>query len=106
MDTMETRAAVAAAARELAARGLSLGTTGNVSARVGEHFAVTATGLAFAEASAEGVSVVDAAGKLVDGTLAPTSELGLHHGVYAIAPQAGGIVHMHAPFAAALSVVI
>ena len=38
------REAVAAAARRLAADGLVLGTSGNVSARAGEHVAITPTG--------------------------------------------------------------
>jgi L-fuculose-phosphate aldolase len=96
---------VAAAARRLAAEGLVLGTAGNVSARRGDEIAVTPTGAVLAELEPEQVTVVDLDGKQIDGDLAPTSELGLHLGVYR-RYDAGAVVHTHAPMATALSCVI
>jgi L-fuculose-phosphate aldolase len=96
---------VAAAARRLAAEGLVLGTAGNVSARSGGEIAVTPTGAVLAELEPEQVSVVNLEGEQVDGELAPTSELGLHLGVYR-RYDAGAVVHTHAPMATALSCVI
>jgi L-fuculose-phosphate aldolase len=96
---------VATAARRLAAEGLVLGTAGNVSARRGDEIAVTPTGAVLAELEPEQVSVVDLDGKQIDGDLAPTSELGLHLGVYR-RYDAGAVVHTHAPMATALSCVI
>ncbi|MEA2403571.1 MAG: L-fuculose-phosphate aldolase [Thermoleophilaceae bacterium] len=102
----EAREAVAAASRKLAAEGLVLGTAGNVSARVDEqHFAISPTGAALEELVADQVTVVDAGGNAVVGDLAPTSELGLHLGVYE-RYDAGGVVHTHARIATALSCVI
>src|SRR4051794_28911364 len=74
------REQVAEAARRLAAAGLVHGTSGNVSARAGEHVAMTPTGAALAELDASDVAVVDLDGRVVDGALAPTSEAGLHPG--------------------------
>jgi L-fuculose-phosphate aldolase len=51
------------------------------------------------------VSVVDGDGELVDGELAPTSELALHLGVYE-RYGAGAVVHTHAPGSTALACVI
>lgn len=99
------REEVAAAARRLAAEGLVLGTAGNISAREGEHVAVTPTGAALAELEPEQVTVVDLDGNAVAGELAPTSELYLHIGVYS-SSDAGAVVHTHAPLATALSCVI
>jgi L-fuculose-phosphate aldolase len=96
---------VAAACRRLAAEGLVLGTAGNVSARHGDEIAVTPTGGVLAELEPEQVSVVNLEGEQVDGELAPTSELGLHLGVYR-RYDAGAVVHTHAPMATALSCVI
>ena len=99
------RRAVAAACRRLAAEGLVPGTAGNVSATDGELVAITPTGAVLAELEAEQVAVVDHSGELIDGPLAPTSELDLHLGVYARF-EAGAVVHTHAPIATALSCVI
>jgi len=99
------RQLVAAAARKLAADGLVQGTSGNVSARAGDHVAMTPTGGVLAELEPDQVTVVDLEGRVVDGELAPTSEAGLHLGVYR-RYDAGAVVHTHAPMATALSTVL
>ncbi|MEV6181522.1 class II aldolase/adducin family protein [Streptomyces sp. NPDC052016] len=101
----QERAAVADACRRLGAEGLLIGTAGNVSLRVGERVAITATGAVLAELTAEQVTVVDLDGKVVAGTLRPTSELDLHLGVYR-RHGAGAVVHTHAPMATAVSCVL
>ena len=104
--TSETRAAVAAAARRLASEGLLIGTAGNVSAAVPatELVAVTATGVVLAECAPEDVTVVDRDGNVIEGDLAPTSELDLHLSVLA-SSGAGAVVHTHAPYATAVGCV-
>ena len=104
-STHDLREAVAATARELAAAGLVQGTAGNVSARAGDRVAITATGLVLAGATARDVTVVDLDGQVLEGDLAPTSELDLHLGIYAASP-AGAVVHAHPPFATTLSLVV
>jgi L-fuculose-phosphate aldolase len=99
------REQVAAASRRLAAEGLVLGTAGNVSARVGEHVAITPTGAELASLTADEVSVVALNGAVIAGTLAPTSEVDLHLGVYR-RYDAGAVVHTHAPMATALACVL
>ncbi|WP_367325505.1 class II aldolase/adducin family protein [Streptomyces sp. HUAS ZL42] len=101
----QERAAVAQACRSLGAEGLLIGTAGNVSVRVGERVAVSATGSVLAELTADQVTVVDLDGTIVAGTLRPTSELELHLGVYR-RYGAGAVVHTHAPMATALSCVL
>jgi L-fuculose-phosphate aldolase len=96
---------VAAACRHLAAERLVVGTAGNVSARDGDRVAISATGAVLADATPEHVTVVDMEGRVVDGELAPTSELELHLGVYR-RYDAGAVVHTHAPMATALSCVL
>jgi L-fuculose-phosphate aldolase len=96
------RQQVADASRRLAAEGLVLGTSGNVSARAGDHVAITPTGAVLAELEPEQVSVLDLDGAVVDGELAPTSEVDLHLGVYN-RYDAGAVVHTHAPVATALA---
>jgi L-fuculose-phosphate aldolase len=99
------RERVAAAARRLANQGLVIGTAGNVSERAGELVAVTPTGAVLASVVADDVAVVDLDGAQVGGELAPTSELGLHLGVYR-RYDVGAVVHTHAPMATALACVL
>ena len=103
--TADVREQVAAASRRLAAEGLVIGTAGNVSARTGDHVAITPTGAELATLDAADVTVVALNGAVLEGTLAPTSELDLHLGVYR-RYDAGAVVHTHAPLATALSCVL
>jgi len=99
------REQVAAACARLASEGLVVGPAGNVSVRVGEHVVVTPTGGVLGAMRAEQMAVVDPDGNLVDGPLAPTSELALHLLLYERL-DAGAVVHTHAPYATALSCVV
>jgi L-fuculose-phosphate aldolase len=105
METASVRARVAEAARRLAAERLVIGTAGNVSARDGEHVAITPTGANLEDLTAEQVALVDLEGDQIGGDLRPSSELGLHLGVYR-RYDAGAVVHTHAPMATALSCAI
>jgi L-fuculose-phosphate aldolase len=96
---------VAAAARLLATRGLVVGTAGNLSERVGDMVALTASGAVLERLTADQVVAVDLDGTQVDGELAPTSELELHLGVYR-RYRVGAVVHTHAPRATALACVL
>jgi L-fuculose-phosphate aldolase len=99
------REEVAAACARLSSEGLVVGTAGNVSVRSGEHVVVTPTGGVFGQMTAEEMPVVDLDGQQVDGSLAPTSELSLHLGLYA-RMDAGAVVHTHAPYATAVGCVV
>ena len=98
----DEREAVAAASRHLAEKGLVIGTAGNISARQGDLVAVTPTGADLSTVTAEMVTVIDLEGNVVDGDLAPTSEVPLHTGIYA-ATHALAITHAHAMASTALS---
>jgi L-fuculose-phosphate aldolase len=99
------RERVAAAARRLSADGLVAGTAGNVSVRSGELVAVTPTGARLEDVTPEQVAVVDLEGEQTSGDLSPTSELGLHLGIYR-RYDAGAVVHSHARFATTLACVL
>ena len=98
----DEREAVASASRHLAEKGLVIGTAGNISARCGDLVAVTPTGSDLATVTAEMVTVIDLDGNVVDGDLAPTSEVPLHTGIYR-ATNALAITHAHAMASTALS---
>jgi L-fuculose-phosphate aldolase len=91
--------------RELAAAGLVVGTSGNVSVRAGELIAVSPSGLDYADLTAGLVGVHRLDGTPVEAPLRPTSEMPLHLAVYA-ATGAGAIVHTHPVAATALSALI
>ena len=98
------REALADVCRRLASDGLVLGTAGNVSVRAGEQVVVTPTGCNFESVAPEHMSVVELDGEVVEGE--PTSELGLHLGVYRAVDWAGAVVHTHSPMATAVGCVV
>lgn len=98
------RADVVRLCRDLTASGLVVGTSGNVSARVGDLVVVSPSGVDYAELTASGVGVHRLDGTPVEAELQPTSELPLHLGIYA-ATGATAIVHTHSVAATALSTV-
>jgi L-fuculose-phosphate aldolase len=99
------REQVAIACRHLAATGLVHHTAGNVSVRAGEQVAITPTGAELATLAPAEVTLIDLAGRVIDGDLAPTSELDLHLAIYE-RYDAGAVVHTHAPVSTALSCVL
>jgi L-fuculose-phosphate aldolase len=101
----ELRYDVANTCRTLARSGLVIGTAGNVSARAGDLVAVTPTGARLGSLDAADIAVVDLDGALVDGPLAPTSELPLHLAVYHHS-DAAAVVHTHPPMATAIACVV
>jgi L-fuculose-phosphate aldolase len=105
LSSKSEREQVAAACRHLATAGLVHHTAGNVSVRAGERIAITPTGAELAALAPADVTLIDRAGGVVDGDLAPTSELDLHLAVYE-RYDAGAVVHTHAPVSTALSCVL
>jgi L-fuculose-phosphate aldolase len=101
----DLRTPVAAAARRLAEAGLLVGTAGNVSARVGDRVAVTASGVVLGDCTSHDVTVVSTEGEVLEGALRPTSEIDLHLGLYA-STAAAAVVHTHAPYSTAVACVL
>ncbi|WP_328893218.1 class II aldolase/adducin family protein [Streptomyces sp. NBC_00236] len=97
--------AVVATARRTASEGLVVGTSGNVSARVGETVLVTPSGVPYDRLRPEDLTGVDPEGNQVLGTMAPTSELPLHLAVYRNT-DAAAVVHTHAVHATAVSTLV
>lgn len=96
---------VLACSRSLVARGLVVGSSGNVSERIDEHhFVVTPAGVVYEALTVGDIPVVDArTGEWSDG-LRPTSEIALHLGLYRADPDLRAIVHTHSRHAAAFAV--
>jgi L-fuculose-phosphate aldolase len=98
----DLRAEVLATARRMNAVDLNRGTAGNVSARHGDGFYVTPTGMDYEESTPEDMVFVGIDGR-VEGRRKPSSEWRFHRDIYAARPEAGAIIHTHARFATALA---
>ncbi|WP_202866157.1 class II aldolase/adducin family protein [Kribbella turkmenica] len=96
----ELRERVVEACRHLAGAGLSPGSSGNVSVRVGDQVLITPTGSALRRVRADDLAQVDA-GSPVGNRPRPSKELPVHLAVYRQRPQATAVVHLHSPYATA-----
>lgn len=98
-------AEVVATARRTVADGLVVGTSGNVSARVGDTVLVTPSGIPYDRLGPELITGVGLDGRQTIGAAVPTSELPMHLAVYR-ATDAAAIVHTHAVHATAVSTLV
>lgn len=98
----ETRREIVGACRELSAKGLVVGTAGNISVREGDLVAVTPSGVRYADLAPEHIGLHRPDATAVDAPLKPTSEFPLHLAVYS-RTAAKAVVHTHSPAATALS---
>lgn len=90
-------------AKSMFDRGLTGGSTGNISARTQDGgLLVSPTGTSFGRLDPGRLSRFDAKGVLVDGD-APTKEMPLHSAFYDTRSTAGAVVHLHACHSVALS---
>jgi L-ribulose-5-phosphate 4-epimerase len=89
--------------REIARRGLAPHTFGNASGidRSGPQSLVVIkpSGVDYASLTAADLVITDLDGKIVEGSLRPSSDLDTHTLLYREFPQIGGIVHTHSEFA-------
>ena len=87
----------------MAARGLNRGTSGNVSARLGESLLITPTGVAPEALTAESIVRLDADGAPAPGSLKPSSEWRMHLGILRRRPDCHAVVHCHSRHATILA---
>jgi L-ribulose-5-phosphate 4-epimerase len=97
------REQVLRANQEIARRGLAPHTFGNASGvdRSGSEplVVIKPSGVDYASLKPADLVVTDLNGKIVEGTLRPSSDLDTHTLLYREFPQIGGIVHTHSEFA-------
>jgi L-ribulose-5-phosphate 4-epimerase len=88
---------------ELVRRGLVLYTFGNASGidRAEGLVAIKPSGVPYEELTSAQIVISDLAGKIVDGTLRPSSDLPTHLELYRQFPNIGGVAHTHSEFATA-----
>ena len=100
--TTDPRRALIATALALQPAGLNRGTAGNVSARRGEGFVITPTGMPYGALEADDIPWMTLDGSS-QGRRKPSSEWRLHRDLYAARPEIGAVLHAHSPFAVSLS---
>lgn len=82
-------------AKSMFDRGLTGGSTGNISARTPDGgLLVSPTGTSFGRLDPARLSRFDSDGRLIDGD-APTKEMPLHTAFYDTRSTAGAVVHLH-----------
>jgi ribulose-5-phosphate 4-epimerase/fuculose-1-phosphate aldolase len=91
-----------AAGRKLAGLGLSPGSSGNISVRVGDTIVMSPTGSDLAALDARQLSVLDFEGNLLSGPKA-SKEYPFHRAMYRRNAETGAIVHLHSTYAVGVS---
>lgn len=90
-------------AKSMFDRGLTGGSTGNISARTSDGgLLVSPTGTSFGRLDPARLSHFDSSGTLMGGD-APTKEMPLHSAFYETRSSAGAVVHLHSCHSVALS---
>ena len=102
MNESEARDAICRLGAELSARGLSPGTSGNISVAVDDGFLVTPTNASLGALAPARLASLDASGAHRSGD-APTKERFLHLAVYRARPRCGAVIHLHSTHAVGYS---
>ncbi len=97
------REKLCACGHSLFARGLTFGTSGNLSVRLPEGgWLMTPTNVSLGDLDPASLSHLDENGRVVSGD-APTKEAFLHLSMYRKRPQCEAVVHLHSTHAVAVS---
>jgi len=88
--------------RLLYGRGYTVGSAGNISARLDDGWLITPTDACLGRLNPESISKVNLAGEWVSGDK-PSKTLALHRQVYDRNPEVGGVVHTHSTHLVALT---
>ena len=83
-------------------RGLTFGSSGNISARLEDGWLMTPTNVALGRLDPARLSRLDESGRLVEGD-PPTKESFLHRAMYGERPAAKAVVHLHSTHSVAVS---
>jgi len=101
-DEAQLREALVEAGRHFHARGLAIGTAGNLSVRLDDGYLVTPTNASLGRLDPAGLAKLDPDFRPVSGDK-PTKEVSMHRAFYESRPGTEAVVHLHSTHAAALS---
>src|SRR5271165_152986 len=103
MTESKAREAICRLGASLFARGLTFGSSGNISARLDDGWLMTPTNVALDALDPARLSRLDGSLHLLSGD-PPTKESVLHSVMYQERPEAGAVVHLHSTHSVAVSV--
>lgn len=102
-EEAQLREAVCKIGRSLYARGLTFGSSGNISVRLADgSILATPTNVALGELDPARLAKLDPAGRQLSGD-PPTKEVPMHLGMYRARPNARAVVHLHSTWSVAVS---
>jgi len=102
MNESDIRDAMVIHGKSLFNRGYTAGGSGNISARVSDGCLLTPTNSCLGRLTASRIAKIDHLGNHIDGD-PPSKEAVLHAAVYRARPETKAIVHLHSPYAVAVS---
>lgn len=102
MTEARLRDSIVGFARSIFERGLTFGSSGNISARIEDGWLMTPTNASLGRLDPARLSKLDAGGRLLSGD-PPTKESFLHIAMYRERPTAGAVVHLHSTHSVAVS---
>ena len=103
MNESAARERICRLGKSLFERGLTFGSSGNISVRLEEGWLMTPTNVTMGDLDPARLSRLDAQGRHLDGDK-PTKETFLHLGMYRQRSSAGAVVHLHSTHSVAVSV--
>ena len=102
MSENAERDSICRLAKSLFDRGLTIGSSGNISVRLDDGWLMTPTGSSMGSLDPNDISKLDLAGNLISGKN-PTKESFLHIAMYDERPNSGAVVHLHSTHSVAVS---
>ncbi len=102
MNDHETRERIVRFGKSIFDRGLTAGTSGNVSVKTSDGWLMTPTNSSLGDLDPGSLSHLGMDGKLLAGGQ-PTKEAFLHRAMYEMRPDCGAVVHLHSTHSVAVS---
>jgi 3-dehydro-4-phosphotetronate decarboxylase len=102
MSETSTRDEIAMLAKSMYDRGLTFGSSGNISVKLDDGWLMTPTGVSMGEIDPARIAKLDVSGHHLSGDK-PTKETFLHLAMYEQRAKAGAVVHLHSTHSVAVS---
>lgn len=102
MNESQLRDSICRFGKSLFDRGLTTGSTGNISVKHGDGWIVTPTNASLGNLCPDRLSILDKHGNTVSGDK-PTKEVPLHTAMYETVADCGAVVHLHSVHSVAVS---
>lgn len=102
MSDSKMRDAICAMGKSIFQRGLTFGSSGNISVRTDDGWLMTPTNVSMGDLDPARLSKLDQNGRLLSGDT-PTKESFLHRVMYDERPKSGAVIHLHSTHSVAVS---